>query len=86
MARVHPSDFIAEFPERVRLLRERARWTQQELAEKAEISRPFIALIESGKRVPSVAVFGKLMDVLAKKVGLDAAAKGWWGPITNGQK
>ena len=50
---------------RVRQLREAKRWTQEALAERADLDRSYIAGIETGLRNPSV----KAMSKVARGLG-----------------
>lgn len=45
---------------RVRQLRERKRWTQEALAERADLDRSYVAGIEAGLRNPSVKAVAKI--------------------------
>jgi transcriptional regulator with XRE-family HTH domain len=45
---------------RVRQLRSQREWTQEELAERADLDRSYIAGIESGGRNPSARALAKL--------------------------
>lgn len=51
---------------RIKARRKQLRLTQEQLAEKAQISRPHLADIESGKAVPSVVVAQKIAHVLKR--------------------
>jgi transcriptional regulator with XRE-family HTH domain len=73
--------FISELPARIKWLREKAKLSQEKLAEAIGVSRPFIALIESGARSPSIEILGKIMDALSTKAGVRAANKCWYGSM-----
>jgi transcriptional regulator with XRE-family HTH domain len=51
---------------RVRQCREQKQWTQEDLAERAELDRSYIAGIEAGLRNPSI----KAVSKIAKGLGL----------------
>lgn len=52
---------------RLKKFRSKAKLTQEELAEKIGLSRDFIALLETGRRRPSVKTIQKLARVLRVK-------------------
>lgn len=70
-----PVDLLKDFPRRLKSVREKAGWTQQKLADKTGISRAFIALIESGRRSPSIAILEKILEVITSELGKKA-----WDP------
>lgn len=45
---------------RVRQCREKRQWTQEDLAERAELDRSYIAGIEAGLRNPSIKAIAKI--------------------------
>lgn len=53
---------------RVRELRARERWSQHDLAEKIDVSRQTIALIERGDYSPSVVIALKMAEVFQENV------------------
>ena len=55
---------------RVRTCREKRQWTQEDLAERAELDRSYIAGIEAGLRNPSI----KSMAKIARGLGLTISA------------
>lgn len=55
---------------RVRLCREERKWTQEDLAERAELDRSYIAGIEAGLRNPSIKAVAKI----ARGLGLTPSA------------
>lgn len=55
---------------RVRLCREKRQWTQEDLAERAELDRSYIAGIEAGLRNPSIKAVAKI----ARGLGLTLSA------------
>lgn len=55
---------------RVRHCREKRQWTQEDLAERAELDRSYIAGIESGLRNPSI----KAVARIARGFGLTLSA------------
>src|SRR5688500_11801450 len=72
-------------PGRVRRFRDARRWSQQELASAAGLSRPEVSAVETGRVVPSVKVALALGRALGLSVealfGADAAAIEWaWAP------
>ncbi|MBU7572623.1 MAG: helix-turn-helix transcriptional regulator [Hydrogenophaga sp.] len=52
------------FGQALRSLRTRRKWSQTELALRADVARTFISLIELGKNSPSVRLMFKLCDAL----------------------
>jgi transcriptional regulator with XRE-family HTH domain len=54
---------------RLKRLREKREWTQQELAEKVGVSRVTVARIEIGNRKPSLELLERLAKALKVKVG-----------------
>jgi WXG100 family type VII secretion target len=57
-------DFATELGSELKQLRNKRRWTQQELATRAGVSDGFIALLESGRRRPKPVTLRKLTEVL----------------------
>lgn len=55
---------------RVRYCREKRQWTQEDLAERAELDRSYIAGIEAGLRNPSIKAVAKI----ARGLGLTLSA------------
>jgi transcriptional regulator with XRE-family HTH domain len=55
---------------RVRHCREKRQWTQEDLAERAELDRSYIAGIEAGLRNPSI----KAVARIARGLGLTLSA------------
>ena len=55
---------------RVRQCREKRNWTQEDLSERAELDRSYIAGIEAGLRNPSI----KAVSKIAKGLGLTLSA------------
>ena len=55
--------------ERLREVRQLAGLTQERLAWECDLAKPFLSLIESGKRMPSIQV----LFVLARRLGVEAA-------------
>jgi transcriptional regulator with XRE-family HTH domain len=60
------TDFARFFAETVRGQRKRKKLTQEQLAERADLSSKMISLIERGERTPSIAV----ADSIARGVGV----------------
>ena len=52
----------------IRKVRERKSWTQEELAEKANLHISYIGQIERGLRYPSLKVLFKIADALEAKI------------------
>jgi transcriptional regulator with XRE-family HTH domain len=50
--------------ENIRSIRERTSMTQEKLALKADIDRPYLSFIEQGKRNPSIVIVGQIADAL----------------------
>lgn len=51
----------------IRKAREEAGLTQGELAERADLSRVYVTLLENGKKMPSIEVFGRVAGALGIK-------------------
>ena len=49
---------------RIRDTRKRLKWTQEKLAEKADIGVVYLGEIERGLKAPSVTIFAKIADAL----------------------
>jgi transcriptional regulator with XRE-family HTH domain len=49
----------------VRRLRENKGWTQEQLAEQAEMSATYVGFIERGENVPTLTIILKLADALS---------------------
>ncbi|MBY0497539.1 MAG: helix-turn-helix transcriptional regulator [Cyanobacteria bacterium] len=58
--------FLRNLGARIRICRERRQWTQEVLAERAELDRSYIAGIEAGLRNPSI----KAVSKIARAMGL----------------
>ncbi|MGA8054842.1 MAG: helix-turn-helix transcriptional regulator [Burkholderiales bacterium] len=58
------SDLQDQFGRAVRELREDRHWSQETLAEKAEINRSYLGEIERATAVPSLATMAKLAKAL----------------------
>jgi transcriptional regulator with XRE-family HTH domain len=54
---------------RLKKLREDRGWTQEELAEKAGVSRAYLARLEIGRHDPPLSTLEKLAKALKVKVG-----------------
>jgi transcriptional regulator with XRE-family HTH domain len=48
----------------VRRLRERRGWTQEQLAEAAEMSATYVGFVERGENVPTLTILFRLADAL----------------------
>ena len=62
----------------VRRLRERRGWTQEQLAEVAEMSATYVGFVERGENVPTLTIIFRLADALEVTPAelIDDAAKG----------
>lgn len=56
--------FISTFGRAVRHFRERRGWSQELLAEKADLNRSYLGEVERGKVIPSLATAAKLATAL----------------------
>jgi len=65
------SDLGKRIGQRIRELRTQRpeRWTQEELAERAQISVSFLSMIERGERVPHVETLAALANALGVSLG-----------------
>jgi transcriptional regulator with XRE-family HTH domain len=54
---------------KVKALRERRGWTQEQLAKQAGISRVYLARLETARQDPSLSTLEKLAKALGVKVG-----------------
>jgi transcriptional regulator with XRE-family HTH domain len=65
------SDLGKRIGQRIRELRTQRpeRWTQEELAERAQISVSFLSMIERGERVPHVETLAALSNALSVSLG-----------------
>ena len=64
------SALVAAFSEVLRELREQAGLTQEELAERADVSVRFISFLETGRRQPSLSA----LAAVSKGLGLSMSA------------
>lgn len=58
------TEFIHQFGAAVRHLRESHGWSQEYLAERADLNRSYIGEVERGDAVPSLATAAKLASAL----------------------
>lgn len=58
------SDLIASFGVTVRQFRDRKGWSQELLAEKADLNRSYLGEVERGRVIPSLATAAKLAGAL----------------------
>ncbi|HEX8409542.1 MAG TPA: helix-turn-helix transcriptional regulator [Thermoanaerobaculia bacterium] len=66
MPRKFSKDPVGEiFGATVRRLRENKGWTQEQLAEQAEMSATYVGFIERGENVPTLTIILKLADALS---------------------
>lgn len=77
---------ITDIPSRVKWLRAKGGWRQEDFAKSLGISRSFLALIESGRRDPSLRTLEALYAFCEKKLGSKTVDYGLWGNIPNGKK
>lgn len=61
----HTDTFLKQFGERVRLLRQRRKLSQEELADRAGIDRTYIGGVERGERNIGLLNIKKLADALS---------------------
>jgi transcriptional regulator with XRE-family HTH domain len=59
---------LLRFGDNVRKLREQREWTQEQLAEKADLDQTFISGIERGTRNPTIITVTKLSKALKTSV------------------
>jgi len=62
-------DLRSDFGSAVRRHRERLKWSQEDLADKANLDRTYISSIERGRRNPSLLSIARLAEALG--VSLD---------------
>jgi len=62
------TELIFSFGATVRSLREGRGWSQELLAEKADLNRSFLGEVERGKVIPSLATAAKLAEALGFKL------------------
>lgn len=74
--RMTNTDVKALFGDRVRELRQKRGWSQEEFAAKAELDRSYIGCIERGERNVSIENICKVAVALAVS---PAALFEWWG-------
>lgn len=56
--------YIASFGSTVRQLREQQGWSQEALAERADLNRSYVGELERGKAIPSLLTLKKLSQAL----------------------
>ena len=61
---------LVRFGENVRKRREEREWTQEQLAEKADLDQTFISGIERGARHPTIITITKLSKALKTSVSV----------------
>ena len=61
---------LVRFGENVRKRREEREWTQEQLAEKADLDQTFISGIERGARNPTIITITKLSKALKTSVSV----------------
>jgi transcriptional regulator with XRE-family HTH domain len=66
-------DLLKAFGERIRALRDKEDWSQEELAEKTGFHRTYIGMVERGERNPSLKNLKKFAD--AFKISLSELLK-----------
>lgn len=55
---------IAQFAQVLRQLREERGWSQEQLAERADLNRSYLGEVERGRAVPSIVTVAKLAGAL----------------------
>jgi transcriptional regulator with XRE-family HTH domain len=55
---------IEEFAQVLRQLREERGWSQEQLAERADLNRSYLGEVERGRAVPSIITVSKLASAL----------------------
>jgi transcriptional regulator with XRE-family HTH domain len=55
---------IEQFSQVLRQLREERGWSQEQLAERADLNRSYVGEVERGKAVPSIITVAKLAGAL----------------------
>lgn len=60
LAGVNRITSISMFAQELRRLRQYAKLTQEQVANKARVSREYVSMLESGKNVPTIDVFIRL--------------------------
>ncbi|MDE0561992.1 helix-turn-helix transcriptional regulator [Algoriphagus sp. NF] len=68
-------DIKEKFGQRLRVLRKEKGLSQEELAEKSGLNRPYISAIELGKRNVSLEVMEKLAGALVPSLNRDALVR-----------
>lgn len=58
------TELIHDFGAAVRHFRDRQGWSQELLAEKADLNRSYLGEVERGRVIPSLATAGKLASAL----------------------
>jgi len=66
---MEPDEIKKTFGARVRSLRQRRGWSQEELAEAADLDRTHVGKIERGQRDPGLVVVVRLADALSVSPG-----------------
>jgi transcriptional regulator with XRE-family HTH domain len=59
---------VKQFGESVRRHRQRRGWSQEQLAEAAELDRTYVSGIERGTRNPTLSTMGRIADALEVEV------------------
>ena len=68
MSKKQESQRCIQLGQNIKRLREKMGWTQEELAEKADLHISYIGQIERGLRYPSLKVLFKIADALEGRV------------------
>ncbi|HXU92995.1 MAG TPA: helix-turn-helix transcriptional regulator [Gallionella sp.] len=55
---------IEQFSQVLRQLREERGWSQEQLAERADLNRSYLGEVERGRAVPSIVTVAKLAEAL----------------------
>jgi transcriptional regulator with XRE-family HTH domain len=80
MPKSKPDERCLALGRNIKKLREKRRWSQEKLAEKADIHVSYVGQIERGMRYPSLKILFRLSDALEVKItvlfkGIDAGKK-----------
>ncbi len=68
MSKKKESHRCIQLGQNIKRLREKKSWTQEELAEKADLHISYIGQIERGLRYPSLKVLFKIADALEVRI------------------
>lgn len=57
-------EFLRKVGFKIKILRELNNWSQETLAEKADVSQPYFGTVERGEQNPSLTLLKKIADAL----------------------